>query len=98
MKKQGRHYLDNHNYKDIHMPNNTPVGFFMGIFMTIGGFFLTFDTIIPAIICLIGVFGCMIYRSFQEDHGYYIPASEVAATEAKLREAREKEREAASHA
>ena len=72
------------------MPNNTPVGFFMGIFMTIGGFFLTFDTIIPAIICLIGVFGCMIYRSFQEDHGYYIPASEVAATEAKLREAREK--------
>ena len=40
----------------------------------------------------------MIYRSFQVDHGYYIPASEVAATEAKLREAREKEREAESHA
>ena len=23
MKEHGRHYLDNHNYKDIHMPNNT---------------------------------------------------------------------------
>ena len=22
MKEHGRHYLDNHNYKDIHMPNN----------------------------------------------------------------------------
>ena len=30
MKEHGRHYLDNHNYKDIHMPNNTPVGFWMG--------------------------------------------------------------------
>lgn len=42
MKEHGRHYLDNHNYKDIHMPNNTPVGFWIGIFMTIGGFFLIF--------------------------------------------------------
>lgn len=98
MKKQGRHYLDNHNYKDIHMPNNTPVGCFMAIFLTVGCFFLTFETIVPAIICLIGTLGTMIYRSFQVDHGYYIPASEVAATEAKLREAREKEREAESHA
>ena len=23
MKEHGRHFLDNHNYKDIHMPNNT---------------------------------------------------------------------------
>ncbi len=40
MKEHGRHYLDNHTYKDIHMPNNTPVGFWIGIFMTIGGFLI----------------------------------------------------------
>ena len=38
----------------------------------------------------------MIYRSFQIDHGYHIPAAEVAETEARL-EARIKEREAVSH-
>jgi cytochrome aa3-600 menaquinol oxidase subunit 1 len=40
MKEHGRHFLDNHNYKDIHMPNNTHTGVFMGIFMLVGGFFL----------------------------------------------------------
>ncbi|WP_258026876.1 hypothetical protein, partial [Staphylococcus aureus] len=47
--------------------------------------------------CLFGIFGTMIYRSFQIDHGYHIPAAEVAETEARLREARIKEREAVSH-
>ncbi|MDU4601741.1 MAG: cytochrome ubiquinol oxidase subunit I, partial [Staphylococcus warneri] len=69
----------------------------MGIFFTIGGFFLIFEAIIPAAICLAGIFGTMIWRSFQIDHGYHIPASEVAETEARLREARIKEREAVSH-
>ena len=54
-------------------------------------------TIIPAIICLIGIFSTMIFRSFQVDHGYHIPASEVAETEKRLRKARVKEKEAVSH-
>ena len=53
----------------------------MGIFFTIGGFFLIFETLVPAIICLAGIFGTMIWRSFQIDHGYHIHASEVAETE-----------------
>lgn len=67
------------------MPNDTPVGFWMGIFFTIGGFFLIFETLVPAIICLAGIFGTMIWRSFQIDHGYHIHASEVAETEKRLR-------------
>lgn len=39
----------------------------------------------------------MIWRSFQQDHGYHIPASEVAENEARLRKARQKEREAMNH-
>ncbi|MGZ2398437.1 hypothetical protein ACUXQE_002720 [Staphylococcus saprophyticus] len=69
----------------------------MGILFTIGGFFLIFETLVPAIICLIGIFATMVYRSFQIDHGYHIPASEVAETEKRLRDARIKEREAVSH-
>lgn len=97
MKAQGRHYLDNHDYKDIHMPNNTHIGFWMGILFFIGGFFLVFETILPAILSLLGIFGLMIWRSFQQDHGYHIPASEVAENEARLRKARQKERKAMNH-
>ena len=97
MKEHGRHFLDNHNYKDIHMPNNTHTGVFMGIFMLVGGFFLIFESIIPFLICVAGIFGTMIYQSFVQDHGYHIPASEVAENEARLREARIKEREAVGH-
>ena len=77
MKEHGRHYLDNHNYKDIHMPNNTHTGVIMGIFMLLGGFFLIFETVIPLAICLVGILGSLVYQSFVQDHGYHIPASEV---------------------
>src|SRR5699024_674535 len=97
LKELGRHYLDNHNYTDKHMTNNTPVDFLIGIFFTIGIFFLVFETIIPAVFCLIGIFGTMIFRIIQVDHSYHIPFSEVAETEKRLREARIKEREAVSH-
>ena len=53
MKEHGRHFLDNHNYKDIHMPNNTHTGVFIGIFMLVGGFFLIFQSIIPFLICVV---------------------------------------------
>ena len=39
----------------------------------------------------------MIYQSFVQDHGYHIPTSEVLENEARLREARIKEREVRGH-
>ena len=91
MKQNGKHYLDNRNYEDIHMPNNTHVGFWMAVSFLFGGFFLVFETYIPAIIFLIGVIACMFWRSFQEDYGYHIHAEELEENEAKLRELREQE-------
>ena len=96
MKEHGRHYLDNHNYKDIHMPNNTHTGVIMGIFMLLGGFFLIFETIIPAAICLVGILGSL-FTKFRTRSWLSYPASEVAENEARLREARIKEREAVGH-
>src|SRR5699024_12671473 len=72
MKEHGRHYLDNHSYSDIHMPNNTPVVFWMGLFFTFGVFFLVFDTILPAVICLIVIFDTLIYLVFIDDNTYNI--------------------------
>ncbi|WP_271399762.1 hypothetical protein, partial [Staphylococcus nepalensis] len=43
------------------------------------------------------IFGTMIFRSFQVDHGYHIPASEVAENEKRLLNERIKEREAVRH-
>ena len=80
MKEHGRHFLDNHNYKDIHMPNNTHTGVFIGIFMLVGGFFLIFQSIIPFLICVVGIFGTMIYQSFVQDHGYHIPLLKLLKT------------------
>ena len=42
---------------------------------------MIFSMWIPSIIGLLVVLGCMVYRSFEKDHGYYIPAEEVKATE-----------------
>lgn len=64
MKEYGCYYLDNYNYKDIYMLNNIFVGFWIGIFMIIGGFFLIFEIVILVLICLFGIFGIMIYCSF----------------------------------
>lgn len=91
MKQNGKHYLDDRDYKDIHMPNNTHVGFWMAVCFLFGGFFLVFETYIPAIIFGIGVLACMVWRSFEKDYGYHIHAEELEENEAKLRELREQE-------
>ena len=45
------------------------------------GFSMIFSMWIPTIIGLIGVLACMIYRSFEKDHGYYVSVEEIEETE-----------------
>jgi cytochrome aa3-600 menaquinol oxidase subunit I len=67
--------------EDIHMPNNSGQTFIMSVFIFVGGFCLVFSMFIPAIICLIGTFACMAFRSLEDDHGYHIHAHEVEEDE-----------------
>jgi len=46
---------------------------------------IVFNLWVPAIISMLGVFGFMIHRSFEKDHGRYISVEEVMATEKSLR-------------
>ena len=68
----------------------------MGIFMLLGGFFLIFETIIPR--NLLSRYSWFIsLPKFRTRSWLSYPASEVAENEARLREARIKEREAVGH-
>jgi len=67
------------------MPNNTGTPFWMSGFFFLAAFFAVFNLWVPAIISMLGVFGFMIHRSFEKDHGRYISVEEVMATEKSLR-------------
>ncbi|ARM71650.1 TPA_asm: cytochrome ubiquinol oxidase subunit I [Listeria monocytogenes] len=80
-KQKGDPYVNDKNYKPIHMPSNTMVGFVMSVFFFIAGFGLVFYWYWMGIIGLVGILGCMIYRSFQNNDGYHVEVDEIKATE-----------------
>lgn len=69
----------------IHMPSNTGKPFVLGVIFFIAGFSLVFSLWIPAILSGVGILIVLAAMSFDRDHGFYIPAEEVIATEKKLR-------------
>lgn len=56
----------------------------MSVFFFISGFALVFEWWIPAIAGLIGIFACMILRSFEVDNGFYVSVEEIKETEQKI--------------
>ena len=71
-------------YKPIHMPNNSGRPFIMSGLFFFAGFGLVFEWYWMGVVGLIGIFICMILRSFEYDDGYYVPVSEIEETESKL--------------
>ncbi|MNB88274.1 Quinol oxidase subunit 1 [compost metagenome] len=69
----------------IHLPNNTGKPFILGVIFFFLGFFLVFSMWIPAIVAGVGVIVMLAAMSFDQDHGFYVSAEEVIATEKKLR-------------
>lgn len=82
-KKKG-HDLFPGEYKKIHMPNNSGLPFILSAFFFVFGFAMVFSMWILAILSALGIFGCMLYRSFEKDHGHYISVKEIKETEKKL--------------
>lgn len=56
----------------IHMPNNTSIGIFIGIFSTVFGFSMIWHIWWLACIALVGIFLCILKKSFFIDSGYII--------------------------
>ena len=71
------------HYVDIHMPKNTPIGFYVAGASFILGFGLVWHIWWLAIIASLGIISLLIVRSFDYDIDYYVEASEVAHIESK---------------
>ncbi|PZE21484.1 cytochrome aa3 quinol oxidase subunit I [Paenibacillus xerothermodurans] len=69
----------------IHMPNNSGVPFIIGSIFFAWGFSFVFGLWPAVIVTTIAIFACLAHRSFEQDHGRYIPLEEVEQTEKKLR-------------
>ena len=70
-------------YVDIHMPKDTPVGFFMALFAGLFGFFAIWHMWLPAICAFLMIISVLIVRTFNTDTDYYITAAEVEEIETK---------------
>ncbi|WP_138416792.1 cytochrome aa3 quinol oxidase subunit I [Aquibacillus sediminis] len=77
--------IEDKEIKDIHMPNNSGIPFFMGVVFTVAGFFLVFEWYIPAAIASLGIFAGLIIRSFDYNDGHHIHAEDVRKVERKWR-------------
>lgn len=82
--KKNGHDLFPGEYKKIHMPNNSGLPFVLSAFFFVFGFAMVFSMWTLGILSVLGIFGCMLYRSFEKDHGHYISVKEIKETEKKL--------------
>ena len=69
-------------YKDIHMPSNTGTGVILAGISTVCGFALIWHIWWLAGLSFAGLIATAIAHTFNYKRDYYIPAAEVAATEA----------------
>lgn len=69
------------DYKKIHMPRNTGVGFYISVGSLVFGFALIWHIWWLAAVGLVGMVATFIVRSNDDDIDYYVPAEEVARIE-----------------
>ncbi|MCH9633391.1 MAG: Cytochrome bo(3) ubiquinol oxidase subunit 1 [Chlamydiae bacterium] len=81
MKQSKKTMNRNRPYEDIHMPKDTPIGFYMGSLSFIMGFGLVWHIFWLALISVIGIIICMIVRLSQKKTDYYVKAKEVEQIE-----------------
>ncbi|MGN1056335.1 MAG: cytochrome o ubiquinol oxidase subunit I [Comamonas sp.] len=80
MKKHG-YQRPTSGFEDLHMPKNTGAGFVISMIAMVLGFALIWHIWWLAIVSFAGVILASIIHTFNYNRDYYIPASEVQATE-----------------
>jgi cytochrome o ubiquinol oxidase subunit I len=70
------------DYEDIHMPKNTPMALYLGIFCLIFGFAMTWHIFWLAIVSFVAIVVCLIIRLSGEDEHDVITAAQVKEMEA----------------
>ncbi|WP_433854052.1 cytochrome o ubiquinol oxidase subunit I [Stenotrophomonas nitritireducens] len=80
-KQRGEAWPKPARYSDIHMPRNTGAGVVIGAFSLVFGFAMIWHIWWLAIIGLVGMIGAFIWRTFDKDVDYWVPAAEVERIE-----------------
>jgi len=80
-KQRGEAWPKPARYSDIHMPRNTGTGVVIGAFSLVFGFAMIWHIWWLAIVGLVGMIGTFIYRTFDNDVDYWVPAAEVERIE-----------------
>ncbi|WP_313321082.1 cytochrome o ubiquinol oxidase subunit I [Stenotrophomonas sp.] len=80
-KQRGEAWRRPAKYTDIHMPKNTGTGVVIGAFSLVLGFAMVWHMWVLAIIGLVGMIATFIYRTFDKDVDYWVPAAEVERIE-----------------
>jgi cytochrome aa3-600 menaquinol oxidase subunit I len=73
--------LDENELKEIHMPSNSGLPFITATIIGVAGFFLIFEAKTAALVTVVGIIGCLIARSFQNNDGYHIRTDEIKRIE-----------------
>ena len=76
------------DYKPIEMPRNSPTGFVAAFFAVVTGFALIWHIWWMVIVGLVGAFATFVVFAWRDVAEYELPAAELAAIDAKRREAR----------
>jgi cytochrome o ubiquinol oxidase subunit 1 len=71
-------------YKDIHMPRNTPIGFYIGALSFVFGFAMTWEIFWLAILSFLAVGVLVIIRLCDDDTEYTFSAAKIEKIEADL--------------
>lgn len=83
LKNPNEHHAKLH-YADIHMPKNSGVPIIIAAFSFIFGFAFIWDITWLIFASFLGIFVCILARSFDYDLDYYVKASEVEKIESGL--------------
>ncbi len=81
MMKHKKREIPPRKYEDIHMPKNTPMGFYIGALSFLFGFGLIWYMFWLALISAIGMVFCTILHLYQKEPDYHITADEVEQIE-----------------
>ena len=71
------------NYQDIHMPKNSPQGFFIGALSFVFGFAMVWHMFWLAAICTVGMLACLVAHLCVKEPEYHITAEELKKLEAR---------------
>ena len=80
-KQRGEAWVKPAKYSDIHMPKNTGTGVVIGLASMVLGFAMVWHVWWLALAGLAVMIGTFIYRTFDKDVDYWVPAAEVERIE-----------------